>query len=229
MAMQRFNDIYFSGSQAQVILGDTILTEAVKISGVYQVPQIPIYSFAAHHFNTVSQGRVMANGLLVVNYVFDGYLLSHYLRHDQQRRRVLDAVEDSSQNGGEPEFNRGIIDPTQKDEPTRDVIKVVTQEIDDHIYGPSDAVIKEYINKFWSTGNNPYHVPDGDNIRPEFRGPFKLVIRDFRTGYLKENDANKFAEQKTFYDVYLGQYSTVRDTNEAPVQEQYHFIAKSFI
>jgi len=214
--MSRFSDIYFTGSQCQVIIGDSVISEAVAIEGVLQVDQTPFYGYASRHFDAIGKGRVIAMGSLTINYVFDGYLLAHI---NQDHKVKLSKEEESTAVSGNPSVVKPGEDGYYKE---MSDIELLEQEI----FIPDDEAIKMYQDEYWSQGNSGYVSDNGNRVRPEFNGPFDIKIRDFRVGDIKEGGQY---EEKKLVDVFINKYSTIRRTDAGATTETYQFICRTFI
>jgi len=66
---------WFSGSQVQVMIGDILIDNAVRI--YYQVNQnkLPVYGFGSQYFKCVGSGPIVVAGQLSISFKESGYLL----------------------------------------------------------------------------------------------------------------------------------------------------------
>lgn len=204
MENSRFSKIYFSGSQAQIFVNDNHIAEAVTVEGVLDVNQIPVYGYFSHHFDGMAVGKVIATGSITINYVFDGYLYALILKAESMKSSASD--------------------PSNPIPP-----KAAVEKKDYETFNYSDAEIKE-LKKQWWGANGSVNKGDSNKIRPEFMRPIKIDIKDFRTGSIRSDlpNADNY-ESKTFKNVFLNKYVTIRRTDGSPVQESYSFIAQTFI
>ena len=211
-----YNRTYFTGAQTQVVLDDTPIEEAVEIEGMYDVSQYPIYGYKSSHFDTVASGRVIAQGSLTINYVFDGYLYTLIKKSQQKQADKQTAID----NAGSTSLNSLI--PT---------LMPNMNEVESTLYSPAaqEAMKQQFWGDYGYLKNINHKV-----IRPEFIGPVTLKIHDFRIGYPRfdnvgDVNAQSNFEERIFFNVFFNKYSTIRNKSAAPVAEVYSFIAQSFI
>jgi len=223
----RFSDIYFSGSQCQILINNKVISEAVGVEGVLQVEQIPFYGYASRHIDAVGKGRVIAMGSLTINYIFDGYLLAHI--NQAYNTAKTDKSSDKSKNTGTALVDNAPIITDKSDDYYKDIKGF--EQLENDIYMPSDEVISGYKDKFWNNQSDSFKFQN-DKVRPEFEGPFNIQIRDFHVGEMKHPDPKGKTtnyQEKTLIDVFLNKYSTIRRTDAGQTLESYSFICRTFI
>ena len=225
--MSRFSDFYFSGSQCEILINDTVITEAVAIEGTMQVEKVPFYGYASRHFDAVGMGRVIAMGSLTINYRFDGYLLAHIEKAYGAANTEIIGGQGSTmiEKPNIPLNGLNYFDDLAE---TASPI----ERADASIYVPDDEAIKHYQKMYWNNNNSNF-VPDNDKeVRPEFTHTFDIKVRDFRIGDLRDvgdlRDGAQY-EEKTLKDVTLNKYSTIRRTDAGAVLETFTFICKTII
>lgn len=67
---------YYTGANASVRMGGTVLGEAVAIRYALAQNRTPLFGYNAPLFNAVADGQVIVQGTLAVNYVTHEYLLA---------------------------------------------------------------------------------------------------------------------------------------------------------
>ncbi len=65
---------YFSGSQAQIYIGDVFVDEITSFQCSVQQSKQPIYGYASQLFDKVSKGTVLVQGSFSINFKESGYL-----------------------------------------------------------------------------------------------------------------------------------------------------------
>lgn len=214
---QRFDSIYFSGAQTEISIGKFKVDEAIEVEGVYSMSQTPIYGYASTHFNTVAVGKVLVSGSIIVNYVFDGYLYAFIKAAKEsiaEGKNVISAILNQYAN----EKVR-LAQPAKKDGTDKEV-EVDDVELFNHI---STSDIKKFQDKHWtkpdqfSSSNAP--------ARPEFTGPFNILVKDYKVGYDKDAETS----QRTLIDCFINRQAFVRRVDGSPIVEVYQFIAKTIL
>lgn len=232
LLQQRAFGSYFCGAQARIYMNGQFIDEIVEIEGVYDSPQIPIYGYASNHFNTVASGKVIVQGAFTINYKYDGYLwtllkkgagfsVKPELNKDKSLMSVTGSNDSSGNNTQETQTKDGRTDILNNND-----------EMGNLLYGNiTDEDIIALREKHW--GNTRQNTIDSvaggnalNNLRPEFRGPINIDIRDFRLG---EGTGTEEGETKTIFNAFLTRYSTLRRADGSPVVEVYAYIAQTFI
>jgi hypothetical protein len=210
----KFDSIYFSGAQTEISIGKFKVDEAIEVEGVYSMSQTPIYGYASTHFNTVAVGKVLVSGSIIINYVFDGYLYA-FIKAAKEKN-VIDAI--LNQYANEKVALASPSGPTNGIEKEVEVSENV--DLFDYI---STSDIKKFQDKHWtkpdqfSTNNAP--------ARPEFAGPFNILVKDYKVGYDRDADTS----QRTLIDCFINRQAFVRRVDGSPIVEVYQFIAKTIL
>lgn len=85
---------YYSGSQVQVMVGDTLIDNAASVSFQSMQSRTPIYGYASQYFDFVAEGAVLVRGSLVVAFKEAAHLLFSLQRFHNRQGGIVRYVED---------------------------------------------------------------------------------------------------------------------------------------
>lgn len=68
------NLFYPTASNVTVYINGYHIDQAYRLDYRESTPKIPLYGYNDYHYGRVLEGRTMLNGMLIINFIFSGYL-----------------------------------------------------------------------------------------------------------------------------------------------------------